>query len=901
MPISSAIYTIVLAAGKGRRMRSNDCHKVCFDVAGVPAILRSLDTYNRIGAVQNVVVVGELAGQVVETVGRKFHNAVFAYQPDPLGTGDAARCGLQALAAADDDAHVLVVAGDKIISNTALTRLIAEFNRSASDLQILCSPAATGGGSAGRILFDEHDRPAAIAETADIHLRQCRSELRQFLKGQSAKQISATKIQAMIARHLGENSTPAAVFGWNVENEFTADNLDRLTLLAQLEAAPIEFPVGGTGQVISPEAALNAAFRNESVYLVRKGVLAFGLEQMRTDNAQGEQYLTDAIGAILAAEQEGGASYRVGYVATQSADEILSYNNPEELERVDEHFRREDERSLQELNKRLGSGTLRTVPEWQDVFAGDTAEAALRENYGTDDSLIGERRTAFQKTLQCFEKAYGPERHAILVRSPGRINVMGRHIDWQGGRCNLMAVNQEVLMVVSPRSDDLVNIRNVESERFPDASLSLGRLVSQLRWEDWLSVVNCGALERHLRQSAGNWSLYIEAALLRLQMAFPDRILRGMDIAVSGNIPVAAGMSSSSALVVSTAESTVALNGLDITPRQFVNFCGEGEWFVGTRGGSADHAAMKYGQRGTINHVAFHEFELLEQLSFPETHRLVVCNSFVEAKKAGGAKEAFNSRVASYLVGVELVRLKFPEHAPFVQFVRDINPDTLRVPRSKIYKILLALPEAMTAEEIRRTFADHPDTWAVLAPFFQGISPQSRFPVRGVVWFGIAECARSREAAACLRHGDMAALGELMKISHDGERCFHFDESGETTPFTADISDARLQQLIDDIESGESARLDGALIHKQPGAYRCSTREIDTIVDIALGTPGVAGAQIAGAGLGGCAMVLTEIGAVDEVEKRLNDLYFSPRGLRNGVLKCLPSAGSCVISVSENN
>ena len=53
-------------------------------------------------------------------------------------------------------------------------------------------------------------------------------------------------------------------------------------------------------------------------------------------------------------------------------------------------------------------------------------------------------------------------------------------------------------------------------------------------------------------------------------------------------------------------------------------------------------------------------FELLERIRFPASHRLVVCNSFVQAKKAAGVKAAFNARVASYLLGVQLVRLHFP-------------------------------------------------------------------------------------------------------------------------------------------------------------------------------------------------------------------------------------------------
>jgi N-acetylgalactosamine kinase len=388
----------------------------------------------------------------------------------------------------------------------------------------------------------------------------------------------------------------------------------------------------------------------------------------------------------------------------------------------------------------------------------------------------------------------------------------------------------------------------------------------------------------------------VEAAMLRLQMEFRDRLLRGMDIMVLGNIPVAAGMSSSSALVVSTAEAAAALHGMEVTPSQFVNFCGEGEWFVGTRGGSADHAAMKYGAKGTINHVKFHDFELLQQIPFPATHRLVVCNSFMQAKKAAGAKIAFNSRVACYRLGVALVRQEFPQFAPLIRYVRDVSPETLQVPPGRIYEILLALPEALTAGEVRRRFASH-EAWEELAPYFQRAESDSAYPVRGVMWFGIAECARAREAAICLHQKDMRELGELMKISHDGERCFHVDDQLADTPFLVDTSDHRLQALIDDLNSWDHRRVADAQLHRQPGAYRCSIREIDALVDIACRTPGVLGAQIAGAGLGGCAMILAEADAVPRLQERLDRLFYQPSGLPSGVTVCSPTAGSSLLRI----
>src|SRR5262249_24463504 len=132
MAASDSLYSMMLAGGKGRRMRSRDRHKVCFEISGIPAIVRAIDAYNRLGVVQNVVGGGALAGQVMETVGRRFSNVVFVYQPEARGTGDAARCGLQALTAVDDRARLLVVAGDKLIETATLARLLGHLERTAA-------------------------------------------------------------------------------------------------------------------------------------------------------------------------------------------------------------------------------------------------------------------------------------------------------------------------------------------------------------------------------------------------------------------------------------------------------------------------------------------------------------------------------------------------------------------------------------------------------------------------------------------------------------------------------------------------------------------------------------------------------------------------------------------------
>ena len=82
-----------------------------------------------------------------------------------------------------------------------------------------------------------------------------------------------------------------------------------------------------------------------------------------------------------------------------------------------------------------------------------------------------------------------------------------------------------------------------------------------------------------------------------MQDCFPHLALKGLNLAVAGDVPLAAGLSSSSTLVVAALEAALLLNGLEIPHEKKAVRCGEAEWYVGTRGGAGDHAAMLYAQR----------------------------------------------------------------------------------------------------------------------------------------------------------------------------------------------------------------------------------------------------------------------------------------------------------------
>jgi galactokinase len=169
------------------------------------------------------------------------------------------------------------------------------------------------------------------------------------------------------------------------------------------------------------------------------------------------------------------------------------------------------------------------------------------------------------------------------------------------------------------------------------------------------------------------------------------------------------------------------------------------------------------------------------------------------------------------------------------------------------------------------------------------------YPIRGVVLYGLAECERSRLFADALKANHISEIGRLMNVSHDGDRVARFDSYGKRLPYQSPTSNGYLLDLIDDLESGDPERVMRAQLQWQPGSYHCSVPEIDHLVDISLRTEGVVGAQLTGAGLGGCMMVLVHKNSVPELVADLTEEYYSPYGKPPSILLCKPIAGSGVL------
>ncbi|HIE52234.1 MAG TPA: hypothetical protein EYP85_10785 [Armatimonadetes bacterium] len=539
-----------------------------------------------------------------------------------------------------------------------------------------------------------------------------------------------------------------------------------------------------------------------------------------------------------------------------------------------------------------------TVREWlRALEAGEEALLArLVSLYGDDATLLAERRSAYIRALRAFLQIYGGG-EVLLTRAPGRVNLMGRHVDHRGGHVNPIALNLEVLIVAQRRDDDRVVLHNTDPQ-FPPREFRLREELPPQRvtaddpqqypalWDQWT------AEQFAQRQAAGtekDWANYLKAAAVYFQDLFREpggtfrRQFRGMNLLVHGNVPLSAGLSSSSALFVAAAEALLALNEVHLPVMDFISHCGWGEWYVGTRGGSGDHAAMKLGRRGYISHIGCLPFTV-DYVPFPPDYRVIVCDSRDQAHKAGGARNYFNQRVAAYELGFWLLQDAFPKTMARAERLRDVNPETLGVEVAEIYQMLKVLPERMTRAEAH---ARLPRRKAELeALFAQHDEPAEGYPVRAVCLFGLAECARSRFCFDLLQRGDIAGFGELMRLSHDGDRVVTFDASGRAHPWDPTVPDEELDELI----------AQQAPLHLQPGGYECSTERIDRMVDLALSVEGVVGAQLSGAGLGGSMMIVARAEAVERVVQRMTEDYYRAYDLPPGINVCVPVEGAGVLA-----
>jgi len=220
-----------------------------------------------------------------------------------------------------------------------------------------------------------------------------------------------------------------------------------------------------------------------------------------------------------------------------------------------------------------------------------------------------------------FRERY-QSRPSHLSRAPGRVNLIGEHIDYAGLPVLPMALQREVRIAFRPREDGLV-LAATTDESYAPCHFELGPRIEP--YDD------------------GDWGNYLKAAVQGMVIAYG--LERGFDAVIDSTVPVAAGLSSSSALVIATALALAGSNGLEPDPIELAELMAAAEQYVGTRGGGMDQAISSGASAGCAARVEFDPLRI-EPVPVPPDWRFVVAHSLVQAHKSGGAREGYNRRRA---------------------------------------------------------------------------------------------------------------------------------------------------------------------------------------------------------------------------------------------------------------
>jgi len=230
----------------------------------------------------------------------------------------------------------------------------------------------------------------------------------------------------------------------------------------------------------------------------------------------------------------------------------------------------------------------------------------------------------------------GPPRRYWI---PGRVEVLGKHTDYAGGRGLLCAAERGFVMSVSPREDATVNVIDVVHGAEASFELSLDQ------------------------PPCPHWHNYPATVVRRIVRNFAPPLL-GCDISIASDLPRASGMSSSTAFIIAVFLAIADRNALDARPgwdesvpslEELAAYLGAiengasygdlaGDRGVGTHGGSQDHTAILCAVPG---HVVGYRFGPVQrEASIPLGDRVFVIGaSGITASKAGEHRERYNQAV----------------------------------------------------------------------------------------------------------------------------------------------------------------------------------------------------------------------------------------------------------------
>lgn len=229
----------------------------------------------------------------------------------------------------------------------------------------------------------------------------------------------------------------------------------------------------------------------------------------------------------------------------------------------------------------------------------------------------------------------------ITVRSPGRINLIGEHTDYNNGFVLPAAIDKAVYVAIEKNTGNKISLYSIDFNESVEVELA------------------------DIKPVPGHWSTYILGVVDQLIKA--GHPLGGFKLSIYGDVPLGAGLSSSAAVECAAAFALVELFELDIERIELVKIAQLAEHeFAGVKCGIMDQFASVFGKKDSVIKL---DCRSLEYEYFPvsmDGYKIVLLDSQV---KHSLASTEYNVRRSQCEEGVELIKKKFPG----VKSLRDVS------------------------------------------------------------------------------------------------------------------------------------------------------------------------------------------------------------------------------------
>ena len=470
--------------------------------------------------------------------------------------------------------------------------------------------------------------------------------------------------------------------------------------------------------------------------------------------------------------------------------------------------------------------------------------------YGYPQDALQSQKARFEHLKTRFLELYGRSPQ-FVARSPGRVNLIGEHIDYSLYEVLPMAIAADVLIAAS----------SIQRKSKEEVKVHLANLNSHKFKSDEFSAPKHGNVE--IDASTLQWTNYFKAgysgAVNFLRKQDSDFSSCGMEVLVDGTVPPGGGLSSSAAFVCASALATLRASGVDKVPKKdLVQLAIESERAVGVNSGGMDQAASVFSVRGDAVSISFWPELHVEALPFPKTGLpiiFMVAQSFVAADKYTAAPEQYNLRVVECTLAAEVMAAKLglelkPDSGPLGSSLRgfqsayyESDKVSHRISAEEQLKTMLSLVDKLLENHEGYT---RQDIASSLSMSVEALEQRfmTTFPIRAKR-FCLAPRARHvwTEALRVLAFKHL-----LLKPAADAD---------------ADLL-PRMGKILND--SHTSSR--DVYVHSCP--------EIDEMCDIARGA-GSYGGRVTGAGWGGCSVHLVPKDKVESVKAAWEEKYYRKR------------------------